>query len=76
MFHESETSERMSWGEVIKCASGTEADRHNQYRMLKWMAAWGVSFVGGTALTNFRQVGSGQFLHSPRFSESQQCWPT
>ena len=59
MFHESETSERMSWGEVIKCASGTEADRHNQYRMLKWMAAWGVSFVGGTALLRSDELSSG-----------------
>lgn len=59
MFHESDTPERMSWGDVIKCASGTEADRHNQYRMLKWMAAWGVSFVGGTALLRSDDVAAG-----------------
>lgn len=50
MFHESDGSEPMSWGEMFKCAQGTESDRRNQYRFLGWMAAWGISFVGGTAV--------------------------
>ena len=57
MLHESETAERMSWSEMLKSASGTEADRRNQYRFLAWMAAWGISFVGGTSLTNIDGIG-------------------
>jgi len=58
MFHESDGAERMSWSEMFKCASGTEADRRNQYRFLGWMAIWGLSFVGGTALLRDEGIAS------------------
>lgn len=58
MIHESDGTERMSWSEMVKCASGTEADRKNQYRMLGWMAAWGVSYIGGTAILRLDDLSS------------------
>ena len=58
MFQESDSAERMSWSEMVKCASGTEADRRNQYRFLGWMAVWGISFLGGTALLRAENIVS------------------
>lgn len=38
---------RMSLWQALRASCGTRKDRQNQYRFVAWMAAWGVSFVGG-----------------------------
>jgi len=37
-----------SWRQVIKSCSGTELDRRNQNRFVRWSLAWAVSYVAAS----------------------------
>jgi predicted membrane-bound spermidine synthase len=49
--------DKISWWQHVLEHSGSESDRRNQYRFLRWAAAWAVSFVGASWLLRAADVG-------------------